>query len=163
VITTPGSVVAEATGPVGAVVAYTVSAMDAVDGAVPVTCAPASGSTFALGETTVDCSSTDKQGNTSRASFDVRVRDTTAPTLTVPADISVQTTLSSGVKVTYSATANDLVDPTPKVVCNPASGSVFLVQTTTVTCTATDASGNSSSKSFHVTVSLTPPPLPPLP
>jgi hypothetical protein len=41
------------------------------------------------------------------------------------------------------------------VVCNPPSGSVFPVGTTTVTCTATDAAGNSASCSFNVTVSDT--------
>ena len=154
-IAAPSSLVAEATGPLGAVVSYTVTASN-VDGAVPVSCVPASGSTFHLGHTTVSCSSTDGQGNTSRASFDVQVRDTTAPTLSVPGDITVKTSLAGGVKVSYVATATDLVDTAPKLVCTPASGSLFLVQTTTVTCSATDASGNSSTKSFRVTVSLVP-------
>ena len=153
-ISTPGSLVSEATGPAGAVVAYTVTATDAVDGTDPVSCAPAAGSTFHLGHTTVSCSSTDKAGNTSTASFDVLVRDTTPPALTVPADITVKTLLKSGAKVTYTAAATDLVDPSPTVSCNPASGSLFLVGTTTVTCTATDAAGNSSSKKFTVTVTL---------
>src|SRR5207302_3200426 len=135
-IAAPSSLVAEATGPLGAAVAYTVTASN-VNGSVPVSCAPLSGSTFQLGHTTVSCSSTDSQGNTSRTSFDVQVRDTTAPALAVPAGITAQASLSSGVKVSYSATAKDLVDGAPKVACSPASGSVFLVQTTTVTCTAT--------------------------
>jgi RNA polymerase sigma factor (sigma-70 family) len=156
-ITTPGNLIAEATGPLGAVVAYTVTATDLEDGTDPVTCTPASGATFGLGHSTVSCSSTDRQGNTSRASFDVLVQDTTPPALAVPAGITVQTTLTSGVKVTFTATATDLVDAAPKVTCNPASGSLFLVQTTTVTCIATDSSGNSSSKSFDVTVKLVPP------
>ena len=42
----------------------------------------------------------------------------------------------------------------PRVACNPASGSVFAIGTTTVNCTATDASGNSSACSFAVTVLL---------
>lgn len=36
--------------------------------------------------------------------------------------------------------------------CSPASGATFGVGTTTVACTATDASGNSSNGSFTVTV-----------
>jgi hypothetical protein len=154
-IAVPSSLVAEATGPLGAVVSYAVTASN-VNGSVPVTCSPAAGSTFQLGHSTVSCSATDTQGNTSRASFDVQVRDTTAPALSVPGDITVQTSLASGVKVSYSATATDSVDSAPKVVCTPASGSLFLVQTTTVRCSATDASGNSSSKSFQVTVKLVP-------
>jgi hypothetical protein len=39
-----------------------------------------------------------------------------------------------------------------QVVCDPPSGSVFPSGTTTVTCTATDASGQSSECSFDVTV-----------
>ena len=40
----------------------------------------------------------------------------------------------------------------PTVSCSKTSGSTFPIGTTTVTCTATDASGNTSSKSFTVTV-----------
>jgi hypothetical protein len=160
-IAIPGNLVAEATGALGAVVDYTVAATDAAGGSIPVSCSPAAGSTFALGHTTVSCSATDRNGSTSRATFDVLVHDTTAPALTVPDDITVKTSLAGGVKVSFTATASDLVDAAPKVTCNPASGSLFLVQTTTVTCTASDSSGNSSSKSFTVTVLLlSPPPLP---
>jgi hypothetical protein len=157
VLSTPGNLVAEATGPLGAAVAYSVTAKDSSGASLAVSCAPASGSTFALGHTSVSCSAADKQGNTSRASFDVQVRDTTPPALTVPTDITVNTVLANGLKVTYSATATDRVDSSPRVSCSPPSGSLFLVQTTTVTCTAADASGNATSKSFHVTVTLVPP------
>lgn len=40
-------------------------------------------------------------------------------------------------------------------VCAPASGGTFKPGTTTVSCTATDAAGNSSTQSFNVTVSFT--------
>jgi hypothetical protein len=40
------------------------------------------------------------------------------------------------------------------VACTPASGSLFPVGTTTVTCTATDAAGNVSGGTFFVTVHL---------
>lgn len=75
VLTTPTSpVTADATSPAGAVVTYVVTALDAVDGAVVPTCAPASGSTFALGDTTVSCTATDQAGNTSApATFTVHV------------------------------------------------------------------------------------------
>ena len=48
----------------------------------------------------------------------------------------------------------DDCDEAPMVVCEPASGSTFKGGTTTVTCTATDASGNVSTATFDVTVEV---------
>jgi arabinogalactan endo-1,4-beta-galactosidase len=45
-----------------------------------------------------------------------------------------------------------VADSSPSLACFPASGSVFPVGTTTVTCTARDASGNTSTASFQITV-----------
>ena len=78
--------------------------------------------------------------------------DTEAPVVTVPSDINTAATSPSGAQVTYTATATDNDDPNPSLDCQPPSGSTFPVGTTTVTCTATDTSGNSSQKSFDVTV-----------
>jgi hypothetical protein len=55
-------------------VRYAVSAEDAVDGGVPVTCTPKSGARFPIGRTRVQCSATDSSGNTSTTSFVVTVR-----------------------------------------------------------------------------------------
>ena len=55
-------------------VTYTVTAQDDVDGVVPVTCSPRSGSRFAVGRTRVTCSATDTSGNTSAATFTVTVK-----------------------------------------------------------------------------------------
>jgi hypothetical protein len=56
-------------------------------------------------------------------------------------------------------TAVDDVDgPLALVTCTPASGSTFPLGTTTVTCSATDSSGNTGSGSFTVTVVDTTPP-----
>ena len=73
-LTVPGSLSADATGPGGAVVDYSASATDAVDGSVPVTCSPESGSTFAIGDTTVECTATDAAGNSASGQFTVHVR-----------------------------------------------------------------------------------------
>jgi X-Pro dipeptidyl-peptidase len=79
--------------------------------------------------------------------------DTTAPVVTVPSNMTVNSSDPTGTNVTYAATAADTQDPNPTVACTPASGTKFVVGTTTVTCTATDANGNvSAPQSFAVTV-----------
>ncbi len=78
----PSDITASATGPSGAVVNYTASASDAEDGSVTVTCSQASGSTFPLGITQVNCSATDSDGETTSGMFNVSVVDTTAPSIT---------------------------------------------------------------------------------
>ena len=63
-----------ATSAAGAVVTFSASATDIVDGSVAVSCTPASGSTFAPGTTTVNCTATDAAGNTASGSFTVSVK-----------------------------------------------------------------------------------------
>jgi HYR domain len=58
----------------GARVRYRLSATDNVDGAVPVTCEPRSGTRFKVGRTVVRCSAMDTSANTTRASFTVTVK-----------------------------------------------------------------------------------------
>jgi hypothetical protein len=147
----PSPITIEATGATGAVVTYTNPTASDQNGAVTVTCTPASGSTFALGTTTVTCSATNAAG-TSTATFTVKVQDTTKPVLTLPADITK--TSSAPLAVSYTVTATDTVDPSPTVSCAPASGSTFPLGTTPVNCTATDASGNTATGSFNVTVAI---------
>ena len=53
--------------------------------------------------------------------------------------------------VTFSVSAIDNCDPSPNVTCTPASGSGFPIGTTTVNCTAKDASENQSACNFTVT------------
>lgn len=148
----PSDKTAEATGPSGAVVNYTATATDLVDGDVTVNCDSASGALYPLATTTVHCTAYDSRGNHTSGSFTVKVVDTTAPTLQLPADISAYATSASGAKVTYSALSNDVVDGPGVPSCTPASGSTFAPGTTTVTCTATDAAGNTKTGSFKVTV-----------
>jgi outer membrane protein assembly factor BamB len=79
-------------------------------------------------------------------------RDTTPPTINVPPTVTAKGTSSNGAVVTYTVTASD-PDDTATVSCSPASGSVFPIGWTTVSCTATDTAGNTSSASFLVVVS----------
>jgi hypothetical protein len=77
--------------------------------------------------------------------------DTTPPTIICPAKINLPCSVNLLVPVTFTVTATDNCDPSPKVVCTPASGSGFPVGATTVNCRATDFSGNTSTCSFTVT------------
>lgn len=55
-------------------VTYAVSAHDDVDGAVPVSCSPRSGSRFSRGRTDVVCSAADGSANTQTARFTITVK-----------------------------------------------------------------------------------------
>ena len=78
-LTLPGTINATAASPSGAVVTYTASASDLVDGARPVACTPASGSTFPIGTTSVSCSASDLHGNSASGSFAVIVTAAAVP------------------------------------------------------------------------------------
>ena len=84
--------------------------------------------------------------------FAIFAHDATPPTLTVPNDIVIDATEPAGATATFAATATDTIDPAPIVACTPPSGTLFAVGTTTVTCTATDASGNEATGAFTVHV-----------
>ena len=73
VITVPAPQTVTAQGPLGAVVTYTATAVDDLEGPVPAVCLPASGTLFPNGATTVSCTAADSVGNTATASFVVTV------------------------------------------------------------------------------------------
>jgi hypothetical protein len=158
VLALPGALTVEGTTVGGAVVSYDAIATDLEDDPDPTpACSPASGAFFPLGTTTVTCDVTDRFGATDSGSFDVTVVDTTAPGLTGLADVAITTADPDGAVVTFDPpVATDVVDPNPTVACQPASGSLFPVGSTTVTCSATDASGNNASTSFRVDVAYDP-------
>jgi hypothetical protein len=148
----PGDLTEEATSRDGAQVGFAASATDLVDGSVPVTCTPASGSIFPIGTTAVRCSATDAAGSRAIRDLTVRVRDTKAPALTLPGDLLVRATSAQGAEVTYRASASDVVDGAIDPTCAPTSGGRFGVGGATVNCSATDKAGNEATGSFKVTV-----------
>ena len=86
-----------------------------------------------------------------RAVVTYEERANTPPVLSVPDDVTVNATSPDGATVAFSATATD--DSTVTAVsCSPESGSTFAVGTTSVTCTATDDDGATTTASFPVTV-----------
>lgn len=183
-ITGPRSVVEEATGPSGAVVTFNLSAIDAVDGVVPVTCLPASGSVFPLGTTLAHCTATNAAGMSDEATVRVRVRDTVPPAI-VSLTPSVSTLPPTGqmVPVTIAVAATDVADPAPVCEIRRVTSNVKDVdhdgvpdwritgpltvsleaatkkhrdRTYTMTVRCTDASGNASSEKTAVIVSRLP-------
>lgn len=81
----------------------------------------------------------------------VPTSDRTAPVITVPENIIVNTNETSAI-VTYDVTAYDRKDGSVSVSCNPPSASSFGLGETTVTCRARDAAGNSATETFTITV-----------
>jgi hypothetical protein len=82
----------------------------------------------------------------------LRLRDTTPPTITTPSNAAVDATSPDGALVSYSVTVTDDVDQNPSWSCTPASGSSFPTGDTTVSCTASDATGNQATATFAVHV-----------
>ncbi|MFN3968232.1 HYR domain-containing protein [Flavobacterium sp.] len=141
-------------GQCGANVTFAATASDNC-GTANLSYSPASGSTFAVGTTTVTATANDGNGNTTSCNFTVTVNDTEAPTLTCPSNITVGNSPGQcGANVTFAATASDNCG-TANLSYSPASGSTFAVGTTTVTATANDGNGNTTSCNFTVTVNDT--------
>lgn len=141
-----------------------VSASDLVDGTRLVSCLPASGSSFPVGNTNVNCSASDNSGHTASGNFTVLVRDTTPPILSLPSNITgIEVTSPSGASVSFSVSATDLVNGSTTVNCSRTSPSLFPFGMTTVSCSTVDFSGNSAYGNFTVTVVDTTPPVLTLP
>jgi Bacterial Ig-like domain (group 1)/HYR domain len=151
-ITTGGDLTIEATSPYGTPLDYEVTATDPEDGELPVSCDPPEGGEHPLGPVQVTCTATDSDGLTARASFTVTFVDTTAPVMELR-DMTAIPDGPNGTLLGWHTNPTDNADWYPTVVCEPESFEfVFPIGDTTVTCTATDDSGNSSTGSFNVHV-----------
>ncbi len=115
----------------------------------------ASGATFPVGVTTNTFRVTDASGTTTTCSFTVTVVDNQAPAITCPANISVNATSGQcNAVVTYTAPVgtDNCPGATTTQTAGFAGGATFPSGTTTNTFTVTDASGNTTTCSFTVTV-----------
>ena len=103
-----------------------------------------------LGSTTITILATDGSGNVGMATVNVTVVDQDAPVIvSAPAD----TTLAAcNAQLVYNYNVTDNCGYTANLLTGNASGSIFPVGTTTVTYEFSDASGNSVTHSFDVTV-----------
>ena len=110
--------------------------------------------TYPKGVTTIHWTATDDAGNTSSCDQTVTVSDNEPPTITCPSNIVLEPTCPSGAIATYTAPVGQDNCPGANTTrtAGGASGTVFPIGTTTVTYQVTDASGNTASCSFTVTV-----------
>ena len=151
------NLVVEAKGPGGSGVAYGVPmTFDAVDGDRPASCVQPPFTQFPIGHSLVTCSVTDSGGNTVRSYFDVWVRDTIAPVVTVdlssppnaagwhkgPSPVSLAWSWSDAVGVTDTSGG-----------C--AVNQVQADGTTSITCEAFDAALNRGEKTVTIKLDRT--------
>jgi hypothetical protein len=149
-ITAPAAVSAEATGPLTNVTLGNATASGGDGNFTFSDDAPAGG--FGLGTTVVNWTVQDGAGATASATQDVTVSDTTAPTISAPADVQADSTGALTMVNIGTATATDLVDASPAIANNAPAGG-YPEGVTSVTWTATDASGNVATATQMVTVS----------
>jgi hypothetical protein len=105
-----------------------------------------------FGKGTHDVTLTANDGeDTAQCVGQVTVVDASAPAVSCPAPITVQTCAPAGAQVSFETSATDNCGPA-QISCTHASGSTFPVGETQVSCTAMDGSENSASCGFAVKV-----------
>ena len=136
----PAAITKAATGLTGAVVTYIAPiAADTFSGvsSAGVACAPASGATFPIGSTPVNCSVSDLAGNSSSTSFTVTVDDQTAPLVSY--QLSPVAPVSGWYK-TAPAVAWSVTD-LESAISSKVGCDLIPVNGQTLSCTATSAGG----------------------
>ena len=153
-ITAPADITVEATGTLTTVDIGNAIATHDTDTNITITNdAPPS---FRVGTTTViTWTATDSVNDVVTATQTIIVQDTTNPVFSSVTDLDF--VFGPGVPfiINYdSPTATDSVNGSVDVTCAPASRTVFVENTTAVTCTAADNSGNTADITFNVDVSV---------
>jgi hypothetical protein len=126
-----------------------------------VTQSPAAGTLVGTGTTTVTVTATDAAGHSASDTVVFTVNDTTAPTITAPADVTAYTgpgaTSCDAVVTLGSPTTSD--NCAGVTVTRSPSGNTFGLGDTNVVWTATDAAGNTATATQKVTVIDNTPPV----
>ena len=122
------------------------------------------GDPFPKGTSTITWTATDLHGNTATVTQQVTVNDTESPTITAPPSLSLNTGAGAtecGLLIEDATLGNTTADDNCSFTVTRTgvpAGNFFPVGTTTITYTATDASGLSASATQAITVEdLTPP------
>lgn len=111
-------------------------------------------SPYPVGGTTIIWTATDSGGRTSSCAQTITVIDNEKPRINCPDDVIAVAAVPGDISVVVNYAPPTVADncPTVTVSCSIPSGASFPLGSTTVTCTATDASGNTAACSFTVTV-----------
>ncbi len=152
----PTNVLVQCAGPKGAPAYFAPLVTDNCDPNPFLTCVPASGSWFQLGDAPVTCYAKDRCGNSSQCSFTVTVTTNCPPCIEMhcPTSLVAYTCGSNCVSVPFTVTATDRCNSNQvSVVTDLPSGHCFSLGTTWVHATAY-GSGQSEQCSFPVTVLL---------
>ncbi|MFP2926305.1 ELWxxDGT repeat protein [Pyxidicoccus sp. 3LG] len=151
-VTCPAPAPQEATSAEGARVLYLPAVLaDGVPASTPIQYSPPSGSTFPLGDTTVNVTADAPGFRVRSCAFAVTVADTTAPDLWCNPISVVETPEPVAVDFSPFIRVSDSVS-TPQVTYSVPNGSVLPLERTTVHVTATDAAGNTSTCSLSINV-----------
>jgi len=139
----------------------TATATDNCSGCVSITRSP-SGNTFAAGTTIVTWTASDGHGNTAAATQSVTVTDGNPPVISAPADLAivagagcVAASVDAGTPIA-SDECSSVTVTAARSDAQPLSAA-YPLGATTITWTATDASGNSASAIQTITVTAPPP------
>jgi hypothetical protein len=127
---------------------------------ITVTQDPAPGTMVGLGQNTVTLTATDGAGNSSTCTTTFTVNDTMPPTVSCPAPTSASADANCQAPipdVASGAAASDNCGPVT-VTQSPAAGTQVGLGSHTITVTATDGAGNSSTCTTTFTVNDTTPP-----
>ncbi|MCB9232136.1 MAG: HYR domain-containing protein [Bacteroidia bacterium] len=155
-ITCPANITANAaSGQCSANVTYSVSSADNCVGASQSqTAGLASGAAFPVGTTTNSFKVTDASGHIATCSFSVTVVDNQNPTVTCPANMTVNNTSGQcSATVTYAlSSADNCPGQTVSQSAGLPSLATFPVGTTTNSFVVTDGAGHTSTCSFNITV-----------
>lgn len=150
-ITCPGDIVTNtAPGACSRTVTYNASASGTPTPVI--TYSPLSGSSFSPGINGVTATASNDYGSM-ECSFTVTVDDNEPPTISCVGNVTTNIPFGQvQVNIAFGApTASDNCGVATNY-CSPAFGSAFALGTNAVTCTAVDASGNTNTCTFNVTV-----------
>ncbi|MCB1646438.1 MAG: HYR domain-containing protein, partial [Pseudomonadales bacterium] len=117
VLSLPADVrVPAASGSAQAVVEFTPSATDAIDGAVNTECSSPTGASFPFGESLVTCTALDAAGNTVSGSFTVAVYDAEPPALILSSAISeISQRNHKMILIPLEVDVRDAIDPAVQI------------------------------------------------